>query len=440
MEQNNQYIFDINLNQSVTENLKVLVLTFSLTSDLFNWIHVFNTICLTEEFNYSMTNEWTYRFGNLNEIVLIPVIYMEYVQEFQTYSSAYEIIYRRIYSKNSILLWLTDFSDMPTFTNQISLSFEMEFILPVVGAPSLNFIAKSTTNIANGIILIRSESPKLYKKLLWICNGKIIQGVVLVRLDTPTYFANYLNDTFSCFKFIASRSNNTVYCSSGLMSALYISHLHNFTLSIRDRTHPEQFTNLWGKGTEVEYFLTRTVGPSDPIQLPRDETRSEMFAAAHEAFPVYCERNILKKEPNADTLVWIVGFTPELWLQLVVMFFSLSFLYNKRTQTRNQIKVKEMEKILFVFLSSLTLQPAFQNNNKNGRLVALAIIWLASITDIMYGNSIVSIITVPPSAKILTSLPEALNLGYKFIWNPGYYFGATYEPFFRSEFKALGVY
>ncbi len=431
------FLFD----PSITEISNFLIFTFSITSDAFHWLHILNKICLTEDFNSSLTSDWTLKFGNPYEIVVIPVVYWQDVQEIQSISSVYRIFYRKIFSEISMFFWLNNHLANQTLMFKTNAFLKLQPVIPIiVGAPSLNFFAKQVTEVSDKFSLNLSDVLNLNKKLLWNCKAKIIQGVVLVRLDTPAYFAKYLDDTYACLNFIAWRSNNTVYCSSGLMSALYISQSHNITLNILDRTRPEQFTNLWESANNVEYFLTRNVGPSDPIQLPNYETRAKMFSSVHEAYPVYCERNILKKEPNSDTLIWIVAFTPELWLQIIVMFLLLSFLHKKRTQVRNRMEIKEIENIMFVVVSSLTLQPTFKHILTKGRLVALAIIWMALFICTIYGNSIVSVITVPPQPNILKSLPEALNLGFKFVWNPGYYFGATYESFFRAEFKSLGVY
>ncbi len=435
------YVFPFDKN--FAESSQFLVFAYSLPTDVLYDLSIYSKFSLTENFNASLSGEVTFHFGKPYELVILFVGYKLRNSDLQSSTKVYKIFYQQIFSEKGMFFWVANFPAVNILTEDTKLFFEIELVAPVVvGAPSLSFHAKYFRKHISSDINEIFDIGMLYKLLQWNHQGQIVQGLVLVRLETPSYFNRYTDNPYFCPKFISLRSNNSLYCNSELMSTLYVSIVHNFTLRIRDRTLETERTSVMENSDKVEYFFTRTVGPSDPIQLPNQKTRAKMFSSAHEMFPVYCNLNVFNKDPNSNVLVWTAGFTSDLWIQIVVVLLCLSFLYNKQAGIITQIGWEEFETVLLTFIASLTMQRTFKNTkvHKNGRMVGLTIVWCVFVVATMYANSIVSVVTVPPPPKVVKSLSEALQFGFKFIWDSRNYAGATFETIFGPEYKSLGVY
>ncbi|CAL8143528.1 unnamed protein product [Orchesella dallaii] len=102
----------------------------------------------------------------------------------------------------------------------------------------------------------------MHKTTFWNGNGKEIKAVIYNHRSD--YFKNYANDLYACSRMV-SRSE---YCASGIMSAIYISHLHNISLKILNAVDSNQLSKDLLRNslfivhkTKQFFILTIRVGP-----------------------------------------------------------------------------------------------------------------------------------------------------------------------------------
>lgn len=440
------YLFPIN-KQIPKISTKFIILTYSLSTDFNFALRPFVGVCLNEDFNSSIHVQWKFRYSQPYEIVMSHHIYLEELQDLRNLSQIFQTFNRQIFSERGLFFWLSDFYNDTDLT-QISLDSLHLKLLPsvVIGAPSISFSAEiistsTDTNLQNKVYTcLWSGVWSFFKSQQWNSQGRRLHALVLVRLDTPKYFQAFPHDTYVCLRLVPFRSNYSLHCTWELMATLYMSIVHNVTLLTYDRTRPEEIEGILQIADNIEYFLTRTVGPIDPVELPGHNTRARMYSSFHDMFPIYCELKIVKKEPGSDLLVWTLGFVPALWVQSLIGFTLLAWLYNKQAGVIKKFGFKEMETIFMTFVGTVTRQALIREDIKDGRMIGLLILWFAEVILIMYENSIVSVVTVPPPPTVMKTLPDALKAGFKFMWDPNDYTGVTFEAFFGPEFKMLGVY
>lgn len=429
------------INSQISRILvKFLVLTYSLNTDVNFDLRSYVGVSLTNEYNASTLQSWSFKFNPPYELIIAPNTYLHKMQALQNSSHIHRTFYRQIFSERSIFFWLTNNHDN-IFQSEKSFRFNINSLPPVsVGAPSLSFSARYIYINAHmeAYTYIWSTPWQLYKSLQWNSNGRAIQGLVLIRLQTPYYFKTFAADHYACLRFVFFQSEYSLHCGSEIMSAIYLSLVHNATLVTHDRTKPKQIEEILDLADDIEYFLTRTVGPNEPIKSKGHETLGHLFSSIHDMFPIYCELNRARKEPYSDISVWTLGFVPMFWFQLIIGFILLAWLYNKRITTIHK-KHLTFVAIFMTLIAMISRQSIIRTSTTKGRLIGITMLWLASAVLTLYENSIVSVITVPSPPKIFTTLPDALKAGYKFMWSSDDYIGSSFQSFFGPEFRALGV-
>ncbi|CAL8143530.1 unnamed protein product [Orchesella dallaii] len=244
----------------------------------------------------------------------------------------------------------------------------------------------------------------MHKTTFWNGNGNQIKAII--RNRRSDYFQNYAHDLYACSRMVSKSE----YCTTGIMSAIYVSSVHNISLEIINGADTYQ----WSR---VNFHLFDQYIRSSTQYLNYDFINYHHLTGIALPVEFYSKQFIYCGQENSNFYIdfqnWISPFPLTAWLMLISLFCCNILISSWLENFDNTSPIRVCIETLALIIG--------ENPAVNGTLfVKKRFSFMMSIFGMafcqLYGNVITSCTTVSFYSKPFANLNELLDSSYKILW------------------------